>query len=136
MVMDSLRHWVKDFHVDGFRFDLGVTLGRESHGFDPGSGFFDALRQDPVLVRTKLISEPWDIGPGGYQVGGFPAGWSEWNDHFRRTLRRYWAGQGSLIGDLGRRMTASADLFDHDGRNPRASINHVTVHDGFTLADL
>ena len=89
-----------------------------------------------MLARVKLIAEPWDIGPGGYQVGGFPSGWSEWNDHFRRTLRRYWAGEGNLIGELGGRMTGSADLFNHDGRSPRASINHVTVHDGFTLADL
>jgi glycogen operon protein len=136
MAMDSLRYWAEVCHVDGFRFDLASTLGRGPAGFDRRAPFFAAIRQDPVLAGVKLIAEPWDIGPGGYQVGGFPSGWSEWNDHFRRTLRRYWAGQGSLIGDLGRRMTASADLFDHDGRSPRASINHVTVHDGFTLADL
>jgi glycogen operon protein len=136
MVMDSLRYWVEVCHVDGFRFDLATTLGRGPNGFDRGAAFFAAIRQDPVLAGVKLIAEPWDIGLGGYQVGGFPAGWSEWNDHFRRTLRRYWAGEGNLIGELGRRMTASADLFNHDGRSPRASVNHVTVHDGFTLADL
>ncbi len=136
MVMDSLRYWVQVCHVDGFRFDLASTLGRGPNGFDRQAPFFAAIRQDPALAGVKLIAEPWDIGSGGYQVGGFPSGWSEWNDHFRRTLRRYWAGEGSLIGELGRRMTASADLFAHDGRGPRASINHVTVHDGFTLADL
>jgi isoamylase len=136
MVMDSLRYWVEVCHVDGFRFDLATTLGRGPNGFDPGSPFFAAVRQDPVLAGVKLIAEPWDIGLGGYQVGHFPAGWSEWNDHFRRTLRRYWSGEGNLIGDVGGRMTASTDLFNHDGRGPRASINHVTVHDGFTLADL
>jgi isoamylase len=136
LVMDSLRYWVEVCHIDGFRFDLASTLGRGPGGFDRGAAFFAAVRQDPVLAGVKLIAEPWDIGPGGYQVGGFPAGWSEWNDHFRRTLRRYWAGEGNLIGELGRRMTGSADLFDHDGRSPRSSINHITVHDGFTLADL
>jgi glycogen operon protein len=136
MVMDSLRYWVEVGHVDGFRFDLATTLGRTPTGFDRGAAFFTSVRQDPVLANVKLIAEPWDIGPGGYQVGGFPAGWSEWNDHFRRTLRRYWAGEGSLLGELGWRMTGSADVFDHDGRSPRASVNHVTVHDGFTLADL
>jgi glycogen operon protein len=136
MVMDSLRYWVEVGHVDGFRFDLATTLGRGPNGFDPGSNFFAAVRQDPVLAKMKMIAEPWDIGPGGYQVGNFPPGWSEWNDHFRQTLRRYWAGEGNLIGDVGGRMTASTDLFDHAGRGPRASINHITVHDGFTLADL
>ena len=136
LVMDSLRYWVKTCHVDGFRFDLASTLGRGPTGFDRGAAFFAAVRQDPTLAQVKLIAEPWDVGLGGYQVGGFPAGWSEWNDHFRRTLRRYWAGEGNLLGELGGRMTASADLFNHDGRSPRASINHITVHDGFTLADL
>ena len=136
MVMDSLRFWVEICHIDGFRFDLASTLARGRNGFDRGAAFFAAIRQDPVLAAVKLIAEPWDIGPGGYQVGKFPPGWSEWNDHFRRTLRRYWAGEGNIIGELGRRMTGSADLFDHDRRSPRASINHVTVHDGFTLADL
>lgn len=136
MVMDSLRYWVEVCHVDGFRFDLATTLGRGPNGFDRGASFFAAIRQDPILANVKLIAEPWDIGPGGYQVGGFPTGWSEWNDQFRRTLRRFWAGEGNLIGELGRRMTGSADLFAHDVRSPRASVNHVTVHDGFTLADL
>jgi isoamylase len=136
MVMDSLRYWVQVCHVDGFRFDLASTLGRGSNGFDGGAAFFAAIRQDPVLAGTKLIAEPWDLGPGGYRVGAFPSGWSEWNDRFRGTLRRYWSGEGNLIGELGRRMTGSADLFHHDGRSPCASINYVTVHDGFTLADL
>jgi isoamylase len=136
LVMDSLRYWVQAFRVDGFRFDLASTLGRQGNGFDRGAPFFAAIRQDPVLAGVKLIAEPWDIGPEGYQVGSFPPGWSEWNDRYRGTLRRYWAGAGSIIGDLGGRMTASSDLFNHDGRAPQASINHVTVHDGFTLADL
>jgi glycogen operon protein len=136
MVMDSLRYWVQVCHVDGFRFDLASTLGRGPNGFDGGVGFFAAVRQDPILARVKLIAEPWDLGLGGYRVGGFPSGWSEWNDRFRRTLRRYWSGEGNLIGELGRRMTGSADLFNHDNRSPRSSVNFVTVHDGFTLADL
>jgi isoamylase len=136
MVMDSLRYWVEIGQVDGFRFDLATTLGRGPNGFDPAAAFFAAVRQDPVLAAVKLIAEPWDVGLGGYQVGHFPPGWSEWNDHFRRTLRRYWTSDGNVIGDVGARMTASTDLFNHDGRSPRASINHITVHDGFTLADL
>jgi isoamylase len=136
MVMDSLRYWVEICHVDGFRFDLASTLGRGPNGFDRGAAFFAAIHQDPVLAGAKLIAEPWDTGPGGYQVGGFGTGWSEWNDHFRRTLRRYWSGEGNLIGELGRRMTGSADLFNHGSRSPRASINFITVHDGFTMADL
>jgi len=136
MVMDSLRYWVETCHVDGFRFDLASTLGRTANGFDPNAPFFAALRQDPDLAEVKLIAEPWDLGPNGYQVGRFPPGWSEWNDRYRRTLRCYWAGEGSLIGDVGGRMTASSDLFNHEGRSPHASINYVTVHDGFTLADL
>jgi isoamylase len=136
LVMDSLRYWVEVGHVDGFRFDLASTLGRGPGGFDRGAAIFAAIRQDPVLAGTKLIAEPWDLGPGGYQVGRFPSGWSEWNDRYRRTLRRYWGGQGNLIGDVAGRMTGSADLFSRDGRSPRASINNVTVHDGFTLADL
>jgi isoamylase len=137
MVMDSLRYWVSRCHVDGFRFDLASTLARGPNGFDARSAFFTAIRQDPILANIKLIAEPWDLGLGGYQVGGFPAGWSEWNDVFRRTARRFWVlSEGDLIGDLGRRMTGSADLFRGRGRQPTASINHVTVHDGFTLADL
>jgi glycogen operon protein len=136
MVMDSLRYWVEVCHVDGFRFDLASTLARGPNGFEQHSSFLTAVRQDPVLATVKLVAEPWDVGQGGYQVGKFPSQWSEWNDRYRQTLRRYWAGEGHLIGDLGGRMTGSADLFAHDARSPRASINHVTVHDGFTLADL
>ena len=126
--------WVQAFHVDGFRFDLATTLGR-GPAFDPNAPFFAAIRQDPVLCHVKLIAEPWDVGPGGYQVGAFPTGWSEWNDFYRHTARRFWRGDGNLIGDLAHCMTGSAAQFQHSGRSPRASINHVTVHDGFTLAD-
>lgn len=136
MVMDSLRYWVEVCHVDGFRFDLATTLARTANGFDRNSSFLTAIRQDPVLASVKLVAEPWDVGMGGYQVGGFPSQWSEWNDRYRSTLRRYWAGEGHLIGEVGRRMTGSSDIFNMDDRSPRASINHVTVHDGFTLADL
>jgi isoamylase len=134
MVMDSLRLWVEAFHVDGFRFDLATTLGR-TPAFDRNAPFFAAIRQDPVLCNVKLIAEPWDIGEGGYQVGAFPPGWSEWNDVYRKTMRHFWRGDENIIGDLAHCMTASAEHFQHDGRSPRASINHVTVHDGFTLAD-
>jgi isoamylase len=136
MVLDSLRYWAKSFRVDGFRFDLGVTLGREDSGFDPNGGFFDALRQDPELSKLKIISEPWDIGPGGYQVGRHPPGLGEWNDRFRDGVRRYWRGEAGLRGDLAGRLSGSADLFDHDNRKPWASINFITAHDGMTLEDL
>ena len=136
MVMDSLRFWVETCHVDGFRFDLATTLARGADGYDRGSSLLTAIRQDPALASTKLVAEPWDVGLGGYQVGAFPSQWSEWNDRYRSTLRRYWSGDGGLIGDLGGRMTGSSDLFNHDGRSPRAGINHITVHDGFTLMDL
>ncbi|MGN6750742.1 MAG: glycogen debranching protein GlgX, partial [Xanthobacteraceae bacterium] len=136
MVMDSLRHWVTSFHVDGFRFDLGVTLGREAHGFDSGSGFFDALRQDPVLTRVKLISEPWDLGPGGYQLGHHPPGFAEWNDRFRDSTRRFWRGDAGERPELAARLAGSSDLFDRYARRPWASINYVASHDGFTLADV
>ncbi|CAG4907823.1 glycogen debranching protein GlgX [Paraburkholderia saeva] len=136
MVMDSLRYWSTAFNIDGFRFDLGVTLGREYAGFDPGSGFFDAIRQDPVLSQRKLISEPWDIGPGGYQLGNHPPGFSEWNDRFRDTVRRFWRGDAGLRPDLAARLTGSADLFNRRSRKPWASVNFVASHDGFTLADL
>ena len=136
MVMDSLRYWVEAFHVDGFRFDLGSTLGREATGFDPGAGFFDALLQDPVLSRVKLISEPWDLGPGGYQVGNHPPGFAEWNDKFRDNVRRFWRGDAGQRGELAARLTGSADLFDRRHRKPWASVNFITAHDGFTLADL
>src|SRR6266550_1222609 len=136
MVMDSLRYWVEVCHVDGFRFDLATTLARGPNGFDRNSGFLTAIRQDPVLSSVKLVAEPWDLGMGGYQVGAFPSQWSEWNDRYRSAMRRYWSGEGSLIGEVSRRMTASSDLFHHDNRATRASVNHITVHDGFTLADL
>ncbi len=136
MVMDSLRYWVREYHVDGFRFDLGTILGREPNGFDPGSGFFDAVRQDPVLSRVKLISEPWDIGPGGYQVGNHPPGFAEWNDKYRDGVRRFWRGDSSMRPELAARLTGSADLFDHRRRRPWASVNFLASHDGFTLHDL
>ncbi|WP_084536861.1 glycogen debranching protein GlgX [Azospirillum halopraeferens] len=136
MVTDSLRYWVTEMHVDGFRFDLATILGREPHGFDQGGGFLDSCRQDPVLSRVKLIAEPWDCGPGGYQVGGFPPGWAEWNDRYRDTVRAYWKGDEGKLPELATRMTASADLFARRGRRPWASVNFVTAHDGFTLADL
>jgi len=136
LALDSLRHWVDEYHVDGFRFDLGVTLGREQNGFDPGAGFFDALLQDPALSRVKLISEPWDLGPGGYQLGHQPPGVAEWNDSFRDDVRRFWRGDSGLRGALAARLQGSADLFDHQRRRPWASINFVTAHDGFTLQDL
>jgi len=136
MVMDSLRHWVTNFHVDGFRFDLGVTLGRESYGFDPGSGFFDALRQDPTLARVKLISEPWDIGPGGYQLGQHPPGFGEWNDRFRDGIRRFWRGDTGMRGEFAARLAGSSDLFDRRSRRPWASVNYAASHDGYTLTDI
>jgi glycogen operon protein len=135
MVMDSLRYWATSFRVDGFRFDLSSTLGRELHGFDPGSGFFDAIRQDPVLSRLKLIAEPWDIGPGGYQLGRHPPGFSEWNDRFRDGVRRFWRGDSGLRPDLAARLSGSGDLFDHRRRRPWASVNFLAAHDGFTLED-
>lgn len=136
MVMDSLRHWVTNYHVDGFRFDLGVTLGREKHGFDPRSSFFDALRQDPILARVKLISEPWDIGPGGYQLGNHPAGFAEWNDRFRDGLRQFWRGDHGQRPNFAARLAGSGDLFDRMARRPWASVNYAASHDGFTLADV
>jgi glycogen operon protein len=136
MVMDSLRYWVTEMRVDGFRFDLATGLAREVHGYDTGSGFLDAIQQDPVLSQVKLIAEPWDLGPGGYQLGNFPPGWSEWNDKFRDTVRRFWRGDPGTVPELAARLTGSADLFDRRGRRPWASINFVTAHDGFTLTDL
>ncbi|HEX4182832.1 MAG TPA: glycogen debranching protein GlgX [Caulobacteraceae bacterium] len=135
MVMDSLRYFVQETHVDGFRFDLGTVLAREPDGFDVRSGFLVACSQDPCLQTVKLIAEPWDVGPGGYQVGGFPPGWSEWNDKFRNTVRDFWRGHASA-GEMARRMQGSGDVFDHGGRRPRASVNFVAAHDGFTLNDL
>jgi glycogen operon protein len=136
LVNDSLRYWVTEMHVDGFRFDLGTILAREPHGFDEQSGFLKAVEQDPVLDAVKLIAEPWDCGPGGYQVGGFPPGWAEWNDKFRDTVRAYWKGDDGQMGALASRLTGSADVFGRRGRKPWASVNFVTAHDGFTLADL
>ncbi|MFN2306928.1 MAG: glycogen debranching protein GlgX [Paracoccaceae bacterium] len=136
MVLDSLRFWVTQMGIDGFRFDLASVLGRESYGFDPNGGFFDAIRQDPVLSKVRLIAEPWDLGPGGYQLGNYPAEFSEWNDKFRDTARRYWKGEEHQTQDLGARVLGSADHFDHDGRRAWASVNFLTSHDGFTLRDL
>jgi isoamylase len=136
MVMDSLRYWVEFAHVDGFRFDLATTLGREAQGFDPNGGFFDAIRQDPVLSRVKLIAEPWDIGPGGYQLGAYPHPFHEWNDKFRDGVRRFWKGDAGMTRDLAARVLGSADRFDHSGRAATSSVNFITSHDGFTLADL
>jgi glycogen operon protein len=136
MVMDSLRYWVQEMHVDGFRFDLAPTLAREDGHVDPHSGFLDAVAQDPVLCQVKLIAEPWDVGEGGYQLGGFSPGWAEWNDRYRDTVRRFWKGDSGLVGELASRLTGSSDLFDRKGRRPWASINFVTAHDGFTLRDL
>jgi isoamylase len=137
LVMDSLRYWVEEMHVDGFRFDLAVTLARNGGGvFDPHSGFLAAVRQDPVLSRAKIIAEPWDVGEGGYQVGGFPAGWAEWNDRYRNAVRRFWKGDANMVGELASRVTGSSDLYGAKGRRPWASVNFVTAHDGFTLRDL
>ena len=136
MVIDSLRYWVKEMHVDGFRFDLAVSLGREDNGFSNDAAFFKAISKDPLLSEVKLIAEPWDIGPGGYQLGGFPKGWAEWNDRFRDTVRRFWHGEPGMLPDLARCLHGSSDLFEHNGRRPSASINMITSHDGFTLSDL
>ncbi|HWK47360.1 MAG TPA: glycogen debranching protein GlgX [Stellaceae bacterium] len=136
LVMDSLRYWVEEFHIDGFRFDLATTLAREANGFDPGAGLLDAIRQDPVLAPVKLIAEPWDIGPGGYQVGRFPPGWAEWNDKSRDDIRRFWLTGDVGIGALAQRLAGSSELFRHDGCSPLAGVNFITAHDGFTLDDL
>ena len=136
LLMDSLRYWVTEMHVDGFRFDLASALARELHEVDRLSAFFDVLRQDPVLSQVKLIAEPWDLGSGGYQVGNFPVGWAEWNDKYRDTMRAYWKGDGGLIGEFAQRLTGSSDLYNRSSRKPYASINFVAAHDGFTLADL
>ena len=136
LIMDSLRYWVQEMHVDGFRFDLASALARELHEVDRLGAFFDIIHQDPVLSQVKLIAEPWDLGEGGYQVGNFPVGWTEWNGKYRDTVRAYWKGDGGLIGDMAYRLTGSSDLYEGGGRKPYASINLVTAHDGFTLADL
>src|SRR5499427_1163734 len=136
LIMDSLRYWVQEMHVDGFRFDLAATLARELHDVDRLSAFFDLVQQDPVLSQVKLIAEPWDVGEGGYQVGNFPVLWSEWNGKYRDTVRDFWRGQPAALADFGFRFTGSSDLYQDDGRRPYASINFVTCHDGFTLEDL
>jgi isoamylase len=136
LIMDSLRYWVTEMHVDGFRFDLASALARELHEVDRLGAFFDIVRQDPVLAQVKLIAEPWDLGEGGYQVGNFPGGWTEWNDKYRDTMRAYWKGDGGHIGEFARRLTGSSDLYESSGRRPHASINFITAHDGFTLHDL
>jgi isoamylase len=136
MIMDSLRYWVQDMHVDGFRFDLAAALARELHEVDRLSAFFDIIHQDPVLSQVKLIAEPWDIGEGGYQVGNFPVLWAEWNGKYRDSIRRFWRGDPGVVGELGYRLTGSSDLYAHNGRTPSASINFVTAHDGFTMRDL
>jgi isoamylase len=135
MVTDSLRYWVTELHVDGFRFDLGTILAREPDGFDNQSGFLKACHQDPVLRTVKLIAEPWDVGPGGYQVGKFPPGWAEWNDRYRDTTRDFWRGSAAA-GDVAKSLSASADVFNHLGRRPWSCVNFITAHDGFTLNDL
>jgi len=136
LIMDSLRYWVLEMHVDGFRFDLAATLARELHEVDRLGAFLDIIHQDPILSQVKLIAEPWDLGEGGYQVGKFPVGWAEWNDKYRDAVRSYWKGDGGLIGELAYRITGSSDLYARSGRKPYASINFVTAHDGFTLHDL
>ena len=136
LIMDSLRFWVTDMHVDGFRFDLAATLARQFHEVDRLSAFFDLVQQDPVVSQVKLIAEPWDLGEGGYQVGNFPAGWVEWNGRYRDTVRDYWRGRPATLAEFGSRLTGSSDLYQDDGRRPIASVNFVTAHDGFTLHDL
>jgi glycogen operon protein len=136
LLMDSLRYWVTEMHVDGFRFDLAATLARQFHEVDRLSAFFDLVQQDPVVSQVKLIAEPWDVGEGGYQVGGFPPLWSEWNGKYRDTVRDFWRGEPATLAEFASRLSGSSDLYEHTARKPSASINFVTAHDGFTLADL
>ncbi|MGI8433328.1 MAG: glycogen debranching protein GlgX [Nocardioidaceae bacterium] len=136
LIMDSLRYWVTEMHVDGFRFDLAASLARQFHEVDRLSAFFDLVQQDPIVSQVKLIAEPWDVGPGGYQVGNFPPHWTEWNGKFRDTVRDYWRGEEATLGEFAARLSGSSDLYESDGRAPYASINFVTAHDGFTLRDL
>lgn len=136
LLMDSLRYWVTEMHVDGFRFDLAATLAREFYDVDRLAAFFELVQQDPIVSQVKLIAEPWDIGPGGYQVGNFPPQWTEWNGKYRDTVRDFWRGEPQALGEFASRLTGSADLYEHSGRRPVASINFVTAHDGFTLRDL
>jgi isoamylase len=136
LIMDSLRYWVTEMHVDGFRFDLASSLARQFHEVDRLSAFFDLVQQDPVVSQVKLIAEPWDVGEGGYNVGGFPPLWTEWNGKYRDTVRDYWRGEDATLAEMAARLTGSADLYEQDGRRPYASVNFVTAHDGFTLHDL
>jgi glycogen operon protein len=136
LIMDSLRYWIQEMHVDGFRFDLASALARELHEVNRLSAFFDIIHQDPVISRVKLIAEPWDVGEGGYQVGNFPVLWAEWNGRYRDNVRAYWRGDPGTVAELGFRLTGSSDLYQDDGRRPHASINFITAHDGFTLNDL
>ena len=136
LIMDSLRYWVTEMHVDGFRFDLAATLAREFYDVDRLATFFELVQQDPTVSQVKLIAEPWDVGPGGYQVGNFPPQWTEWNGKYRDTVRDYWRGEPATLGEFAYRFTGSADLYETTGRRPVASINFVTCHDGFTLRDL
>ena len=136
LIMDSLRYWVLEMHVDGFRFDLASALARELHAVDKLGAFFDIIHQDPVLSQVKLIAEPWDLGEGGYQVGNFPTKWTEWNGKYRDAVRRFWRGDGGVVSELATRLSGSSDLYEQSGRRPYASINFITAHDGFTLADL
>ena len=136
LIMDSLRYWVTEMHVDGFRFDLAATLARQFHEVDRLSAFFDLVQQDPIVSQAKLIAEPWDVGDGGYQVGNFPPLWTEWNGKYRDTVRDYWRGESHTLGEFASRITGSSDLYAHSGRKPIASINFVTAHDGLTLRDL
>jgi glycogen operon protein len=136
LIIECLKYWVEEMHVDGFRFDLATVMARDSNGFNEHSMFFKSLRSEPALAYVKLIAEPWDVGLGGYQLGRFPAGWAEWNDRYRDTVRAYWRGDGGRIGQLAERLAGSSDIFRHDGRKPTASINFITAHDGFTLCDL
>jgi glycogen operon protein len=136
LIMDSLRYWVTEMHVDGFRFDLASTLAREFHDVDRLGSFFDTIHQDPIISQVKLIAEPWDVGEGGYQVGNFPVLWAEWNDRYRDAVRRFWREDPAQVGELANRLTGSSDLYGDDGRQPSSSINYVASHDGFTLRDL
>jgi glycogen operon protein len=136
LIMDSLRYWVVEMHVDGFRFDLASALARELHAVDKLGAFFDIIHQDPILSQVKLIAEPWDLGEGGYQVGNFPTKWTEWNGKYRDAVRRFWRGDGGAASELATRLAGSSDLYEQSGRRPYASVNFITAHDGFTLADL
>ena len=136
LIMDSLRYWVSEMHVDGFRFDLTSALAREFYDVNMLSAFFKIIQQDPILSKVKLIAEPWDVGHGGYQVGNFPWQWAEHNGHYRDTMRSYWRGDKGKVAEVATRLAGSSDLYSHSGRKPHASINFLTVHDGFTLQDL